>query len=96
MSYGRELDVAFGASATKLYVAAFHPSSLPAADRNLPALPVATTAMVPYCRIEHNPEGPKNAKREEGRGRRQTRNGCARPTDSARSINCGLERVPLE
>jgi hypothetical protein len=96
MSYGREQDVAFGAPATKLYMAAFHPSSLPAADRNFPALPVATTAIVPYCRIEHNPGGPKNAKREGGRGRRQTRNGCPHPIDSARSINCGLEGVPLE
>src|SRR5215831_9232953 len=89
MSYGRELDVAFGAPATKPYMAAFHPSSLPAADRNLRALPVATTAMVPYCRIEHNPEGPKNAKREGGGVRRH-------PIDTARVINCGLERVPLE
>jgi len=42
------------------------------------ALPhVAMTAIVPYCRIEHNPERPKNANPEEG-GHAQQGRGHAR------------------
>jgi hypothetical protein len=46
------------------------------------ALPhVAMAAIVPYCRIEHNPGPPKNASREEGRNMRNRKEAIPRPAD---------------